>query len=75
MEDTDTRISQTGRHRLLGQAEDSEGRPEGHGVVLQWALAPTRGVEGDAVATVDLDGDIVLEGLDLADVAEVTLQA
>ena len=75
MEDTYTRISQTGRHRLLGQAQDGEGRPESHGVVLQRALAPTRGVEGDAVATIDLDGDIVLEGLDLADVAEVTLQA
>ena len=75
MEDPDTCISQTGRHRLLGQAQDSEGRPEGHGVVLQRALATTRGVEGDAVAAVDLDGDVVLEGLDLTDVAEITLQA
>ena len=75
VEDPDTRISQTGRHRLLGQAEDGEGRPESHGVVLQRTLAPTRGIESDAVATVDLDGDIVLEGLDLADVAEATLQA
>ena len=41
VEDTDTRIRQARRHRLLGQAKDREGSPKRHGVVLQ-RTAPTR---------------------------------
>ena len=74
MEDPDTGIRQTGRHRLLRQAKDGEGSPKSHRIILQWAGTTTRGSEGDAIAPVDLDRYVVLKGLDLTHVAEVTLE-
>ena len=71
LEDADARITEARRHGLLGQAQDGEGRPKGHGVVLERTAASLRR-ERQAVAAVDLDGDVVVEALHLTDMRQLT---